>query len=486
MSGTTLPTVISQTGLQPQSPASLNAQVIAQATTLAPAGLSILPAGLIEDLASTATGALVVIDQTRVDLIASVSPYSANLYILNQLGQVYGVAQGQNTNTSVPVVFAGTGIVGYVVQKGTVVGDGTYFYIISEPVVIGSSGFSLPIVAVATQTGSWTVPANTVVNLNTSFPTVITNPSVGTGLTVSNPFAGTPSPGAQTPEDYRAQVLNAGLVTATGVPTMLKAFLVAISGVQSNLISIRAQTGGGWEVIVGGSGDPYQIAFAIYQAVPDISTLVGSTLAVTAISNANPAVVTTDLNHGYTTGQVTVMSGATGLTALNGVGLAVVVLTPTTFSVQVNTTASGTYTGNGVLTPNFRNASASIYDYPDTYEIPYVLPPSQAVTMVITWNTAANAPFVSAASIAAAVQPAMVIYVTSVPVGQPMNLYQLQATFQAAVAGLIPNLALLTQLNFAVSIDGIGVAPEVGTGIIAGDPESSFTATVAGIVVNQG
>src|SRR5579872_1270325 len=99
MSGT-LPTIITSAGLQPQSPASLNAQVIAQATALAP-GLTVLPAGLIEDLSSTATAALVVIDQARVDLIASVSPSYANPYILNLLGQMYGVQQGVGTNTGV-------------------------------------------------------------------------------------------------------------------------------------------------------------------------------------------------------------------------------------------------------------------------------------------------------------------------------------------------------------------------------------------------
>ena len=39
---------------------------------------------------------------------------------------------------------------------------------------------------------------------------------------------------------------------------------------------------------------------------------------------------------------------------------------------------------------------------------------------------------------------------------------------------------------FSVNINGVGVSPESGTGIIAGDPESSFFAVNAGIVISQG
>ena len=480
MSGT-LPTNFTAAGLQPQTPTSLNAQVIAQATALAP-GLTVLPAGLIEDMSSTATGALVVIDQARVDLVASLTPNAANPYLLNQLGQIYGVAQGQDTNTGVYVVFTANAN-GYVIPPGFIVSDGTYQYATQDAGVILTSGSSQPISALATQSGSWAVPANTVTNIVTSVPTTTSTNQPFT-MTVTNPLNGTPSAGAQTEEDYRSQVLQAGLVTSTGSPTMLKTALANITGVQANLISVRQQTGGGWEIIVGGTGDPYAIGFAIFQALFDVSTLVGSQILVTNITNANPAIVTTNLNHGYTTGQNIVINGATGLTALNGQSLTATVLSQTTFSVPFSTITSGTYTGNGIVTPNFRNVTVSIYDYPDTYVIPFVIPPSQTVTMVITWNTS-SVNFVSATAVAGAVQPAMVAYVSALPVGQPMNLFELQATFQAAVANIL-SLALLTRMVFSVSINGIGIAPETGTGIIAGDPESYFVITTAGVVVNQG
>lgn len=482
MSGTIPPLQIDAAGPTPTPPATLKDALIAQATALAP-GLTVLPAGLIDDLSGTATGALVVLDQCRVDLIASVSPYSANAYVLNQLGQVYGVPQGLDSNTGVFVVFSGSGIVGYVVQAGFVVSDGTYQYSVQDAGIIGTSGSTQPLSAVAFQTGSWAVPANTVNQIATSVQRVIFNPSTGSGLSVTNPLPGTPSPGPQTEEDYRAQVLQGGLAAVTGMPATLKKALGNITGVQPTLISVQQQTNG-WEVIVGGTGDPYQIAFAIFRSVPDITALTGSTLVVSGITNANPGIVTTNLNHGYVSGQVIQIAGALGMAGINNVNFIATVVSQTSFSIGINTTTLGTYTGGGVVTPNFRNVTTNIYDYPDTYTVPWVIPPLQTVTMVVTWNTSSSN-FVSQIAVANAAQPALVAYVNALPVGQPMNLFELQATFQASVAAIVP-LALLTRMVFAVSINGIGVAPETGTGIIAGDPESYFVTTAAGVVVNQG
>ncbi len=474
MSGT-LPVVFSAAGLQPQAPADLNAQLIAQATVLSPGLTANLPGSLIEDISSTATAALVIIDQARVDLVNSLTPYGSNPFITSQLGQVYGVQIGTGSYTSVFVVFSGPQ--GFPIPKGFVVSDGTYQYVIQDGGIIGTSGQTQSLFALATQPGAWAIPAGTVTQLATSVPTTFT-------VTVSNPFAGTPATGGQSEEDYRALVLQAGLVSAQGTTTFLKTLLSLVPGVQSRLVSLRQQTGGGWEVIVGGSGDPYQIAYAIFQAMGDISVLVGSIMAVTNITNANPGVVTTDLNHGFVSGQQIIITNATGLTALNNQLVTISVISQTSFSIGVNTTTMGTYTGNGVITQNYRNVVTNIYDYPDTYSVPFVIPPQQTVSMVITWNTSSSA-IVSAATVASAAQPALALYVNSIPVGQPMNLFEMQAAFQSATASLIPP-ALLTRMVFAVSINGVGVAPETGTGIIAGDPESYFQTTAASITVTQG
>ena len=97
-------------GAVPTSPTDLLNQEIAAASALAPGLTANLPGSLVEDMASTAAGAVVIQDQTFVDLVNSISPYTANSFILYQLGAVYGVQQGVGSNTSVYVIF--TGLVG--------------------------------------------------------------------------------------------------------------------------------------------------------------------------------------------------------------------------------------------------------------------------------------------------------------------------------------------------------------------------------------
>lgn len=481
MSGTTtFPLVVTTAGAQPTDPATLNAQLVANATALVPGLTTNLPGSLIDDISGTDTGALVVIDQARVEFINSLTPFGANAFLLNQLGQIYGVPIGTAVNTSVFVVFSGPP--GYVLPQGFTVSDGTYQYVLQDGGIIATGGTTQPLSALATTGGSWAVPANTVIQLATSVPASVQTSS--TPVKVTNPLPGSPATAQQTEEAYRAIVLQAGLVAAQGTPAMLKSMLNQVPGVIANLVSVQQQTTGGWEVIVGGSGDPYLIGYAIFYAMGDISILVGSTLKVTNISNANPAVVTTNLNHGYVTGQAAQINGATGISGINGVNITATVLSPTSFSIGVNTTASGTYTGNGVVTPNFRNVSIAIYDYPDTYNIPIVIPPLQTVTMTVTWNTTSSS-IIAPATVASAAGPAIVAYVNGLPVGQPINLFELQATFQAAVANLIP-LAVLTRLVFNVAINGLGVLPTAGTGIIAGDPESYFSTSTSALSIVQG
>jgi hypothetical protein len=69
---------------------------------------------------------------------------------------------------------------------------------------------------------------------------------------------------------------------------------------------------------------------------------------VTATTNANPCVITTDRAHGFASSQSVYLSGylSTLGTALNG-AQTVTVLSATTFSVAVNTTASSVYSGTG-------------------------------------------------------------------------------------------------------------------------------------------
>lgn len=467
-----LPTVVTSAGLQPQSPASLNAQIISGAQIYSPGLTANLPGLLIEDVASTDTAALVLCDQARVETVNSLTPYGSNNFLTIQLGNIYGVLQGVGFNTSVFVIFSGPP--GFPIAQGFTVSDGTYQYVAQEGSIIQSGGQSAAVFCLAVLTGIWAVLANTVTQLITSVP-------AGISLTVTNPNAGLQSTGPQPPQDYRAQVLQAGIAASQGMARYLKTLLGNVSGVQSRLVSVRQVNGGGWEIIVGG-GDQYAVANAIWESLFDISTLVGSTMLVSSITRANPGVVATTLNHGYVTGQSVTIAGSNP-SNYNGTFVATVI-DEKTFSIGIDTTSYPAYVGSGVLTPNSRNVVVPINDYPDTYLIPFVTPPQQAVSIVLLWGTT-SPNSVSVSAVNAAGSAGLVSYVNSIPVGAPMNLFELQNAFQTAVAGLIPT-PLLTRMVFTVSINGIVTTPEAGTGIIAGDPESYFQTSSTAMSINQG
>ena len=462
---------ITSAGAIPASPTDLLNAEIAAATALSPGLTANLPGSLIEDLASTAAGALVIQDQAYVDLVNSISPYTANASILYQLGAVYGVQQGIGSNTSVYVTF--TGNAGYVIPVGFTVSDGSYQYTVQDGGIISASGTSSALYCLATTSGSWAVPVGTVTQIITSVPS-------GFSLTCTNLTAGVPGALAQTLQDYQSQVIQAGLASAQGMPTFLKTQLLNVSGVQPNLVSIRNPNVNQWEIVCGG-GDPYQVANAIFQSVPDISILVGSTLTVTSITSANPAVVTTSLNHGYSSGQTVTIAGVTP-SGFNGTFTATV-LTEKTFSIPLNAT-SLTYVSGGVVTPNFRNVTVSINDYPDTYNIIFVNPPVQTVNVAITWNTISTN-LVSPTAIAQLAIPAIVSYINSIRVGQTISAFELQGVFQNAVSSILP-VNLISKINYVVEINGIPTSPLSGTVLIYGDPESYFSTSNSLVTVVQG
>lgn len=396
--------LITSAGAIPTSVSDLNAALLAQAIKLAPGLTANLPGALIEDLSSTATGALVVQDQAATDLVNSISPLTANEFILYELGEVYGVQRGIGSNTSVFVVFSGTP--GFVVNQGTVVSDGTHQYITQESAIIsppGPIGQSAQVFCIASESGTWAVPENTVTSVITSIP-----PSFV--VTCTNNVTGTPQSDPQTLPQYQAQVIQAGQAISTGTPTLVKTALQQVVGVQARLVAFR-QTDGGWQVIVGG-GDPYQVANAIFQSMFNINDLVGAT----------------------TLGQ--------------------------TETIAIN-------------------------DFPDTYEITFVVPHQQAVEIIVTWNTESTANFVAPAVVVSLVNPALVAYVNSIFVGQPMSELSLQDVFITAVAGSIPESSI-SKLQFVVKIDGSIVNPPTGGVLIFGDPESYFFAVTSGISINQG
>lgn len=448
-------------------PATLAAEAFAIAQGLAP-GITSLPANLIGDMNATSAGSLSVAQQALVDLVNSVSPYTANAPILYQLGNVYGVQQGVGSNTSVYVVFSGTP--GFVINVGFTVSDGTYQYTVQDGGVVGSAGVSASLYCLATTAGSWAIPANSVTQIITSVPS-------GIALTCDNPTVGLPGASAQSLQAYQAQVIQAGQAVGTGMSTLLKTALQNVPGVQSNLLSIQ-QVSGGWEVIVGG-GDPYEVANAIYQSLFNINDLKGSqgfigtgsisgtTLNISAVTSGTLAVGSVVAGTGVTFGTtITAFGSGSG-----GTG---------TYTVNESQTTSST-----TITTGGSTEIVSINDFPDTYNITFVVPVQQVVGITVTWNTIPGTNLISNNVVTSLIQPPIIEYINGIYVNQPISLLELQDIFQAAVSSILQPTSI-SRLTFALTIDGNTAAPESNHVIIYGNAEGYFYTQASNITVVQG
>jgi len=458
-------------GPQPTPVATLYDNLITYVANTVPGYTANLPGSLIDDVAGTDTGALVAIDQARVDAINSVTPYGANAFILAQLGAQFGIPQGIGANGSVFVQFSGPA--GYVFPRGFVVGDGTNQYALQDGGVIETGGTSPQLYAVATTSGTFAIPADTVNQLVTSVPSAY-------AVTVTNPEAGTSATSAESAQDYRARVLQAGIVASTGTPAYVKTLLEKVTGVQARLVSIN-QLSGGWQIVCGG-GDAFSVAAAILQSVPDIAVLQGSQLAVTAMTAANPVVITTNLTHGYQVGQTVTVTGATP--GAYNLTYTVASVTATTITTTTNGSGFGAYSSGAKLAPNPRNISVSLFQNPDTYSVTFVNPPQQIVTVAVTWNTTLPS-FTAGTSVAQLAAPAIQSYINSIYVGQPINILEMQSAFQNAVSSVIAPQNVTT-LEFVVTINGVTASPAAGTSIVPSDPESYFSTSSAGVTITQG
>lgn len=472
-----LPLIMTDQGLQPAAPADLRAQLIALVAAIVPDYTANLPGSLIEDISSTDTYALVESDSFLVDLVNSVTPYGANAFLLNQLGILYGVDHQPVTNTSVYLVF--TGPPGYVVNQGFVSGDGTYQYVCQSGGICGIDGNTSPIYALATVPGSWEVLPNTVVELLTSVPHNVP-------LTVTNPVAGIPSLSGEPISVFRERCFTAGLAASTGMARYLKTLCGNVPGVHNRLVTVQTQ-GDQYVVIVGG-GDPYQVAYAIWQSDFYIPGLTGATIKITNISNTNPMVVTTANNHNLSDGDLEVFLGVVGMpSSINGTEFSIT--TWRTYSVQnnlplgsfpdkqfvipVDGTNMGTYKYGGTVTPNPINNYVTVADFPDSYVIPYVIPPQERVSIIVVWRT--DSPnFVSPDAIATAAVPEIVDYINSLPAGTtPINFNVLNKVFLDAVASILVGEYII-DLEWTIHINEVETYPVSGTQVIFGDPYSYF------------
>jgi len=472
----TLPIVMSPAGLVPIPPTTIRDSLLTKVASTNPGFTANLPASQIEDNSSTSVASIALCNQAQIDLVNSVTPFGANPFILTQLGNVYGVIFGAATNSSVYANFTGTP--GFVIPKGFIVSDGSHQYIVQDGGILDSNGLA-QLYCVASASGTWPIPAGTVVQLITSVPTTVS-------LSVTNSLAGTPSAGAETEDGYRARVLQSGIAPSQGALSYLKAKIQAVSGVQARLVSVRI-VGDKYEVLVGG-GDPYQVAYAISVGLFDIGDLVGSSLAISAISKANPGIVSTfPMAHGFTTGQSILITGVVGMTQVNNVTgpqYTVVVLSPYTFSLKlsgtpVDTSGFTTYVSGGVIIPNARNISVTINNYPDNYTITFVNPPLQVATIAVTWSTT-SLNFTSDAAISQLVTPAVINYINALPVGYAINVLELQSLFISTVAAILP-AQYISNIAFTFAINGVAVSPVAN--MIAGDPEGYFFTDTARVTV---
>ncbi len=394
----TLPLILGTEGATPTPVNTLRTALIDGVSATNPGYTANLPGSLIEDIVSTDVGALAVIDQARVDAVNNITPYAMNAYLLIQMGKMLGISQGIGSNASVLVVI--TGAPGYIIQSGFIVSDGTNQFIIQSGGAIQSGGSTDSLYAVASQPGSFAIPANTVT-------TIVSSASVP--LTVTNPNSGTSSTSDETVDDYRARIIEANQAVSKGTGNFIRTQLKKVSGVVPRLVSVR-QAINGWKVICGG-GDPYDVAYAIYSSMLDISALIGSA------------------------------------------------------------TAS-------------RNVTASISDDPDVYDIKYISPPMQTVLLSVIWNTS-TLNFTNGTQVNQLSAVALQAYINSITVGSPINTFEMTNIFQTAVADVI-SAHQITTLLFTVTIDGLVVPPQTGTGIIAGDSESYLSAADTAVTVAQG
>ena len=133
---------------------------------------------------------------------------------------------------------------------------------------------------------------------------------------------------------------------------------------------------------------------------------------------------------------------------------------------------------------NAYNVLVNIVSPPNVYPIVYVNPAAATTTVTVTWNT--NIPtFGSQQSVQTLAAPALVNYINSIPVGNPMNLLEMNAVFTQAVASVLPS-ANITSLSYTVLVNGTQVSPGAGTQLITSGNDQYFLAASNAVTVTQG
>ncbi|EDW1420555.1 hypothetical protein S632_004905, partial [Salmonella enterica subsp. enterica] len=164
-----------------------------------------------------------------------------------------------------------------------------------------------------------------------------------------------------------------------------------------------------------GGGDPYEVAYAIYKAVPDISVLTNDVV--------NPSGAAVD------------------------------------------------------------KKTIPIIVYPDTYHVPFVVPSSQNVTLLITWNTASTS-YIDPTGIEKAVQQSIADYINGIATGEPINIFLIRDIFLNQVKGLVSS-NLVSMIDIQVGINGKIVPPATDSSLVYGDTYAYFSTSFSQIQVKQ-
>jgi len=142
----------------------------------------------------------------------------------------------------------------------------------------------------------------------------------------------------------------------------------------------------------------------------------------------------------------------------------------------------------GVLTgspiDSARNITVTLFDSPDYYDVVFVNPPQQVLTIAVVWNTTLPN-FTASGAVNQYMIAAAQAYGNSIIVGQPVNLMVLNQQLQASVASVLAP-ENLTTLEVTVTINGVEQSPTAGTSIIPSDVESYFYISPTGATAVQG
>jgi hypothetical protein len=148
-------------------------------------------------------------------------------------------------------------------------------------------------------------------------------------------------------------------------------------------------------------------------------------------------------------------------------------LKDTVFTIDCDGTPWGSYISGGIVTPNPINTYITVSDFPDTYLIPFVIPPQERVAIIVVWRT--DSPnYVSPDAIAQAAVPEIVDYINSLPAGTtPINLNVLNKVFLDSISTILVG-EYVVDIEWTISINEVGKIPAAGTQVIYGDPYSYF------------